>query len=62
MLLGVSVSPEGKLTEISVRRTEKTAKTDPAFVQAAIDAVRQWTYQPADKATKMTIAMSFSPN
>jgi len=62
VLLDISISPEGVVTEVSVHRTEKTAKTDPAFVRASIDAVRQWTYQQADKATKMTIAVSFRPN
>lgn len=61
VILGATVSPEGAVTEVSVHRIEKTAKTDPAFVQAAIDAVRQWTYLPADETTKMTIVVNFRP-
>lgn len=62
VLLEITINPEGAVTAVSVRPAEKTSKTDPAFVQAAIDAARRWTYQPADKSTKMTIAINFRPN
>ena len=61
VLLEVVINAEGAVTGVSPVKTERTAKTDPAFVQASIEAVRQWKYQPADTTTKMTIAVNFRP-
>lgn len=61
VLLEIVVSADGRVTEVSPLKTKRTAEADPAFVQASVDAVRQWTYQPADKATKMTVALNFRP-
>lgn len=59
VLLEIVINPAGVVTGITPVKTESTAKTDPAFVQAAITAVRLWTYKPADVTSRMTIALDF---
>jgi TonB family protein len=40
VLLDVLIAPDGSVAAVRVEHG------DPALVQSAIDAVKQWTYQP----------------
>jgi len=50
----VAVNPAGAVT------SAKMVGGNPVFESNAIDAVKQWKFEPADKATKTVIALEFT--
>ena len=51
----VLVAPNGKVVSVEVKGGH------PLLAQAAQDAVRQWTWEPASHQTRETVQLSFTP-
>lgn len=57
VVLGLSLTTEGRAVQVRVLRSV------PLLDQAAIDAVRQWQFEPpSDKSATVTVTVSFSLN
>ncbi len=54
--LAVTVAPNGTVENV------KQLGGNPALVEAAIVAVKQWVYAPANSRTKLQVAIPFDPH
>ncbi len=62
VLMELVVTPEGFVKEVTLSDKPHPKKADGALVKAAMDAVRQWRYEPSPNPTRMTVAVDFRPD
>ncbi len=53
--LSISINPSGSVSKVS------PIGGNPVLVDAATNAVRQWKYAPADRATTTEVQLDFVP-